>query len=431
MPPTGLMLPFLSEADPEQAGEGSLDPLGLAAFADRLAEEIAPGITARMWRIRFVTAVGVGAVVTETLAEAIAADGVSPAYLAYEWHVVEALARDRYLPPSATLRAPGIEKARSAVARGIHMDAASYLKTPKVFGFYGVYKRLARSFDVVDENLLLAPAGDRLVRAWEEEQELPGFADRESGTPGGRLASNLENAVRDALAHGKVTLSLGSHLWSKLVRALRPDGAGPCERTLLWEFLIDSSEPLRRELVLGIRRLGVNGSEEEALRALREAASPDLEARLLAIEAYERVAELLSASFDAMRRVSTSRGAAPVSPEDVQRHPVVDQAATELPAALDDAYQRAERLVLDAQLASILGDFEGATSVSDLVEVLLTHHERVQEAKPPGKRPWFERTTRGFVVRPLYRATEEPAISRRYIHPYRVNAVRSFLSDIV
>ena len=149
-------LPFLSEADPEQSGEGGLDPLGLVPLADRLAEEIAPGVTARMSRIRFVTAIAVGAVATERLSDVVAADGASTAYLAFEWHVVEALARDRHLPTEATLYVPGISKARSVVARGVHLDAASYLKVPKVFGFYGIYKRLARAMDVVDDQLLLA-----------------------------------------------------------------------------------------------------------------------------------------------------------------------------------------------------------------------------------------------------------------------------------
>jgi hypothetical protein len=76
MAAAALRLPFLSEADPEQSGEGSLDPLGLASLADRLADEIAPGITARMSRIRFVTAISVGAVATEKLSDAVAAERV-------------------------------------------------------------------------------------------------------------------------------------------------------------------------------------------------------------------------------------------------------------------------------------------------------------------------------------------------------------------
>lgn len=53
----GLTLPFVTAADPDRAGEGSLDPLGLARIAERLADELAPEVTARMSRVHFVTAI--------------------------------------------------------------------------------------------------------------------------------------------------------------------------------------------------------------------------------------------------------------------------------------------------------------------------------------------------------------------------------------
>jgi hypothetical protein len=428
MTSAAFTLPFLSEADPEQSGEGSLDPLGLVPVADRLAEEIAPGITARMSRIRFVTAMAVGAVATERLSDVTAADGVSPPYLAFEWHLVEALGRDRYLPTEATFGVPGIAKARSAVARGVHLDAASYLKVPKVFGFTGIYKRLARASEVVDDQLLLAAGGDRLVRVWEEEQGFPGFADRESGTLGGQLASNVERAVSAALSAGKATLPLGSHLWSKLVRTLRPDGAGPRERALIWDLLTDSETPMRREVILGVHRLDLEGTEAETLRALQADASPDLSDRLQAIDAYERVAELLTASFETLRAVSTGRGTTPVGPADLSQNGVLVRAARELSAALDDAYRRLDPLALGTALADATTAYDGVRNPPDLVEALLARHERVQEAK--GKRPWFEQTTRGFVVRPLYRTGTSREINGTYVHPYRVNAIRSFLADL-
>ena len=52
----GLSLPEISAFDPPVAGEGSLDPMGLAALSDRLADLLVPGIRSRMQRIRFVTA---------------------------------------------------------------------------------------------------------------------------------------------------------------------------------------------------------------------------------------------------------------------------------------------------------------------------------------------------------------------------------------
>ena len=60
-------LPFLSLPDPVVSGEGALDPLGLAAIGDQLAEWILPGLRARMNRPRFLTAIAVSAVVCEGL----------------------------------------------------------------------------------------------------------------------------------------------------------------------------------------------------------------------------------------------------------------------------------------------------------------------------------------------------------------------------
>jgi hypothetical protein len=55
-------------------------------------------------------------------------------------------------------RVPGIDKARQARRDKVPMNADRYLKTPKVFGFDGVYKRLARHLDVVDDGLRLGEA---------------------------------------------------------------------------------------------------------------------------------------------------------------------------------------------------------------------------------------------------------------------------------
>jgi hypothetical protein len=64
-PSQGFVLPFLTAPDPLQSGEGALDPLGFAPIADRLADWILPGMTARMSRPRFLTAIAVAAVVHE------------------------------------------------------------------------------------------------------------------------------------------------------------------------------------------------------------------------------------------------------------------------------------------------------------------------------------------------------------------------------
>ena len=65
----GFALPELTAWDPGFTGEGSLDPMGLAAISDRLAERLIPGVRARMQSIRFVTAMAVATEASETQAE--------------------------------------------------------------------------------------------------------------------------------------------------------------------------------------------------------------------------------------------------------------------------------------------------------------------------------------------------------------------------
>src|SRR5438105_7434140 len=155
-----VSLPFLTLPDPLITGEGALDPLGLSMIGDHLANQILPGLRARMSRPRFVTAIAVSAAVCDGLEDKFAGDGITPAYLVFEWLLVEAFVRAG--KPEATLRTPGTQKAQEVRASGDAMCARTYLKTPNVFGFHGVYKPLARALDVVDEHMCLSDKGVEL-----------------------------------------------------------------------------------------------------------------------------------------------------------------------------------------------------------------------------------------------------------------------------
>jgi hypothetical protein len=144
-----VVIPYRTLADPEVQAEGSIDPLGLATLADRLAEWVLPGMTARMWRPRFLTAMAVASVVVEPFEDTMARDGASPPWLVFEWYYVESMASVGEGQGDGLRRVPGIDKARQARRNKVPMSADRYLKTPKVFGFHGVYKRLARHLDVV------------------------------------------------------------------------------------------------------------------------------------------------------------------------------------------------------------------------------------------------------------------------------------------
>lgn len=89
----GQPAPYLSEFDPEVSSEGGIDPLSLQATYERLAERVFPSMTVRMKRIRFVTAIAVGAEVCRGLRDEVAADGKTPPWLIFEWYVVEGLLR--------------------------------------------------------------------------------------------------------------------------------------------------------------------------------------------------------------------------------------------------------------------------------------------------------------------------------------------------
>ena len=62
-----ILLPYLTTYDPPGSSEGTLDPLGLYMIADQMATRLVPAVRERMQRIRFLTPITVGALVTEDL----------------------------------------------------------------------------------------------------------------------------------------------------------------------------------------------------------------------------------------------------------------------------------------------------------------------------------------------------------------------------
>lgn len=62
-----LSLPFLTAYDPPGTSEGNLDPMGLYQIADQLATLLVPAVRERMQRVRFLSAMAVGTLVTEGL----------------------------------------------------------------------------------------------------------------------------------------------------------------------------------------------------------------------------------------------------------------------------------------------------------------------------------------------------------------------------
>lgn len=432
-----MLMPYRTLADPETQGEGSIDPLGLATLADRLANWILPGMTARMWRPRFATAMAVTAVAVEPLEDALGKDGISPPWLVLEWHYVEALAAVNDTE-RALRRVPGIDKGRRALHDRVPMNADRYLKTPKVFGFHGVYKRLARHLDVVDDELRLGEAGYRLLKVWEEEQGFAGFSDRErTEGDGAKVRRLLRESVREALEAGHTVRSGRWPGAEFFVKYLAPGRMGRREAGLLQEFLLRTDHEPRGEVFRMLRkptvrrRFAENESERQLVASIRGRVSADLRRRLDAVESYERVTRPLQEAWDRLRYLSTIQRPSVIRVDEVAGDGRSNEIARLLGGAIERARESLDGSPVDRDFDALVRQFGEVRSAGDLFHVLWTHHRAVQHDKPPdGKRPWFEETADGaLVVRPPYRADSAPQ-REEYVHPYRLFAVTSFLDDL-
>lgn len=424
----GLSLPELSEYDPGREGEGSIDPMGVASISDRLADRLVPGIRARMRRIRFVTATAVGAVACETLADELPADGRSTPAICFEWLVIESFV-NRLSPSQISLGVPGSQKARAVANRGQRLSAETYLKGPSVFGFNGVYKTFSVDSGVVSSDLTPGLRCADLTRAWEQEQGFVGFTDAVSGTDGGRLHANIRDQVRNALREGHSTTNPRSSLFGYLARSLPPDNAGKTERAVLRSLIMDRTHETRAELARHIADIDpTNLSEAALLDAVRPMCSPTLRRIIDAVIAYERFAILVDAAFRTL--CSVSYGTGTVTPYTFVNNQTIISCAAELPGRFSSAADAMAEIDFSGGFEERLGEFAIRRNPTELVELVMEHHERIQSDKPPaGKRSWFESLPGGWVVRSQYGTPLPPEIDGDFIHPIRVAALRGFLRD--
>lgn len=426
----GLAIPELSAFDPPVSGEGSLDPMGLAALSDRLAERLVPGLRARMQRIRFVTAMAVATVVCEPLEGELPGDGISSPSICFEWLFLEAMTR-RLKPSEIPSGVPGSQKARAVIARNQRMSAATYLKGPTVFGFHGVYKPFAVDAGVVTNDLAPGRRAVELVRAWEREHDFDGFVDGVRGSRGARLRDHLTKHTRNTLREGRCTIKPNNWVLGDLARSLHPDQAGPAERAVLRRLIIEGEHEQRSEFARLLADVdGDDLGDAGLLTAVRPRCSAQLGEIIDAVVSYERLAELIDAAFRTLCAVSYAQGTQPLTPALVESNEVIVQAAGELPGAFRSAHDQMAAIARDDGLEERLGEFAIPRGPAELVELLLEHHERIQAAKAPdGKRPWFEPLRNGWVVRGAYGEKVPPELDGSFVHPVRAMALRRFLSE--
>lgn len=445
---TALAIPRMSAYDPPSDGEGRLDPLGLATTADRLADTYARPLRARMRRIRFAAAMCLGALVTPEL------EGVEPAVtgdspeLAFERLVVEALARDNDTGGPRDLGIPGITKAHEAILAGGRLDARGYLKSPRVFGFHGVYRPLALSLGLVDARGGLLPGGRTILEAVALDQDLDGLLDPATGTPGGQLLEWLINETGGALRAGRNTFAISNKTNLPRVAALgRPSRAGRRERRALRSALdnpVGAKVPdndiafVEALELLKPFRPAAGWIEVDAVEVLTRGASAILKDRLLALVAFEDFARDLTWAFDEYRFLSSTIQQGLPTAAAIRAATGITSGAKQLPAQFVTVVRAFDTLAdtgadphLSADFQSAFAPFAESMSSHQLIEAIVAHHQGVQERKAPsGKRSWFDPVGDAWAIRPPYSLFDEPDRLESFIHPYRFGAMVSFLADL-
>lgn len=430
-----MTLPFLTLPDPKTSGEGALDPLGLGTIGDRLADTILPGFRVRMNRPRFLTVMAVAATVCEGLDDSIDSD--TPAYLVFEWLLVEAFVRSA--SRELYRGTPGTLKAQAVTASGEVMSPRTYLRTPSVFGVHGVYKPLARHLNIAEEqtdHFRIEESGVELLKIWQEEQGQHGFVESYQGGPGESFRKQLREAVQNGMLNGFTKQSAGWTGWQRLATHLAPGSVGTREAAWLEKRFKDPSSGRRGEL---FRLLAPNSAEDDAGEAdiaaeLVPRCSEDLARHIQAIAAYESMARLVETAFDLIRSISTHAGARPIQVADFSATALASNLAAKLQPAIakvDDALQHTTPEI--QQLFSDLARYFDRVSTADsLFEAVLARHTEVQKAKPPeGKRDWFEREAGGAtMVRPPYQLSQSVQLPTSWGRPYRLTTVQRFLADL-
>jgi len=426
-----LAIPTMSTFDPQASSEGTLDPLGLYQIADQLATKLVPAVRERMQRIRFLTAMAIGALVTEGL------DGDPdqpdcPPFLIWEWLVVESLIRT-YGKEGNLRGVPGTQVTRNALADHGYLDLASYLKTPRIFGFHGVYKRLAIHLGLIDVHLGPRKECEALVDAWAKDL----------GYQGLRAARQLLDKWRDAVKRGlasnpcRTRPGWKSDDWTELAESLLPEGAKRREKSCLRNLLHANDEFALGALPTIWDLQNEFADEEYCEENLHTALKDRLPSSVIlieAIESYEDFCRSLEDAFDLIRFSAGNQDACGFEVVSIRDD-------TDFVHSIDNLHQRYDstRLRLsevDGSIASLFDDrfssFAEPLTAAEAARQLCEHHEAIQKRKSSdGKRAWFDRLgPERIYMRHSYRVPKPVIAPSSYVHDYRGKPIRNFHSDL-
>ncbi len=421
-----IVLPLLSEYDTSGKNEGTLDPLGLYAIADELATQLVPAVRERMARVRFLTAMAVGAKVVEGVA-ANPRFPQTPPFIVWEWLVIEALVRT-YGDDVSLSRMPGKNVTRSALERFGHLDSRTYLKTPRVFGFYGVYKRLAEHCGVLLSNLACHPRhGDALVHVWAKDR---GIGDLAS------LLNTWRRGVEKALAMQPPRTEIGWRMadWQELAEHLHPGKARAAEKRYLAGLLCGEEAALGAFADMWKLADGLSPSSYDERRFHEKVMKryPHYGTLLGTIQAYEHFSRCLTDAFDIIRAEATTNEERGYRFTHAGSDKEMQALAKEIPAAYHEALARFGDGALVVRFSDRFARFAQTYSAAELARVVHAHHVTVQRNKDEeGKLPWFDVSSdERLIIRRRYEVPQRPQRSHWYVHGYRTGPLASFYRDL-
>lgn len=423
-------LPRLSAYDPGAEGEGGLDPLGLGAVADHIADKLVPGIRARMSLPRFVTVSAVGAIAYQTLHELTADQGKTTVDIAFEWLVVEAIVRN---PGNGRmLGLPGNQKAARAKAANERLSRRTYLNGPRVFGFTGVYRPFSLNVGVLTPDDLPGENAARLVKAWERDFQLGGYVDGISATPGGQLRKEIANACKRTLENGECASPPTGQLLRDLSDYLAPQEARSNERRVLRELITISDHEIRNELTaefIANPPSAVTTQRDLALQLLPRTSMPTRNALQAAID-YEEAATALDNTFRRFLAHTTQQHCSVIASSDALQTPGLAQWAPRIGELVQRAIASVEKLD-DVKLsnATSLGFrlFARRLTPGEFFDALVERHEEVQATKK--KLLWLDRIDGDWTVRIPYRNQSGDLKDEIWTHPMRIATLAKLLAE--
>jgi len=428
------ILPFLSQFDPPQQAEGSLDPLGLYSIADALGVRLAPGVRERQSKPRYLTLALIGmAACNDAIREAGESKRI-PAWLAFEWLVVEALVRRG--EGAALTGIPGRDKVLATLKANEKVCMRNYLKTPSVFGFHGIYRVLGTKAGLFDADGHALEQGYKVLTAWQDDQGMAGFL--QGAGPGRDLRVSLERAIANTIEAG-YAVDPGSKISKLIAEHLNPHELGNKERVTLWAALTHS-DAFRAEYANLLSSsegqeawINAEGSESLYHDWLSQQASLPMQKLLKAIKSFESLSRLLTDAFNEARwRLTEARG--PVDADWLAKGAAMREAAESCPSALTAALHDLGDIdqALRTRVERSLSWMGEPRTAKGMAEQLIEHHTRIQAAKPPnGKRPWLDVFGDGRVaIRPGYTLNSFESMTGWYVHAYRTKPIWSFALDL-